>query len=75
MSMSNYPMICVNCQDCLEGDDEFICENEVAIFPDLVRGGVLYRSCEEMRSNPTLCGKTGMLFTEKENLEDFWNSA
>ena len=67
----NYP-ICVNCEDCLEGDDEFICENEVSIFPDLVRGGVLYRSCEEMRNDNSLCGRTAILFTEREELmEEF----
>jgi len=61
--------ICVNCERCCEGDGEWVCDSEVSITPDLVRGGVYYKTCEEMRDNPILCGRIGVLFVEKENLE------
>ena len=70
--MLNYPKICVNCINCCEGDDEFICESDDSIIPDLVRGGVLYRSCEEMRNTVTLCGRAGMFFKENEDLMDLF---
>jgi len=70
--MSSYP-ICKNCANCCEGDEEFICESDVAIMPDLVRGGVFYLTCEEMRINPMLCGKGGFLFKENEDFMNSWN--
>ena len=68
--MSNYPKICVNCINCCEGDEEFICESDESIVPDLVRGGVLYRSCEEMRDIEILCGRHGVFFKEIEGFLD-----
>lgn len=60
----DYP-ICINCDHCC-GDDEPICSSDASITPDLVRGGVYYKECFEMRNTQYLCGKKGVFFEEKE---------